>query len=85
MPQRNLVKNGGMLDGVIWLERTSVKKDLALLDKLVENEPAYERWVVDMSGDGFTTSYDKVEDDVLYIKMDDDIVGNPRHVLFSAF
>lgn len=79
--QRNLVKNGGVLDGVIFVERTTDEADLALLTKMIDAEPAYERWHLDMEGKdnfaaGFGGSYDQIEDDVFYVKMDDDIVSS---------
>ncbi|KAF4976568.1 hypothetical protein FZEAL_6779 [Fusarium zealandicum] len=77
--KRNLVKNGGMLDGVIFVERTQETPDLELLDKLLDSEDAYEKWHINMVdsdnfSSGFGNSYDKVEDDVMYVKIDDDIV-----------
>ncbi|KAH7013222.1 hypothetical protein EDB80DRAFT_749022 [Ilyonectria destructans] len=77
--KRNLIKNGGMLDGVIFVERTSDALDLDLLHRLTQSEPAYETWHIEMADDdqfssGFGNSYDRIEDDVLYIKIDDDIV-----------
>ncbi|KAF4444799.1 hypothetical protein F53441_11057 [Fusarium austroafricanum] len=77
--KRNLVKNGGLLDGVIFVERTKDPQDLALLKKLLKSEDAYEKWSVEMSGkdnfsSGFGNSYDRVEDSVMYVKIDDDIV-----------
>ena len=64
-----------MLDGVIIVVRTTKKPDLALLDKMLESEPDYIRWDIDM-GDprGYAAAYDRIQDDILYIKMDDDIV-----------
>ncbi|KAM0501541.1 hypothetical protein ACHAP8_004529 [Fusarium lateritium] len=77
--KRNLVKNGGLLDGVIFVERTKDPQDLDLLQKLLESEDMYQKWQVEMSDDdnfssGFGNSYDRVEDDVMYVKIDDDIV-----------
>ncbi|KAF5025769.1 hypothetical protein F66182_2102 [Fusarium sp. NRRL 66182] len=77
--KRNLVKNGGLLDGVIFVERTQDPQDLDLLNKLLESESTYEKWHVEMSdtdnfSSGFGNSYDKVEDNVMYVKIDDDIV-----------
>ncbi|POR37348.1 Uncharacterized protein TPAR_02439 [Tolypocladium paradoxum] len=72
--KRNLAKNGGLLDGVIWLERTMDSADLALLDKIIETEPDYVRQKVDLSQGGYASSYDDIEDDVMYVKIDDDIV-----------
>ncbi|RSL92558.1 hypothetical protein CEP52_013730 [Fusarium oligoseptatum] len=77
--KRNLVKNGGMLDGVIFVERTQDEQDLKLLAKMLKSEPSYERWKIEMADEdnftsGFGNSYDRVEDDILYVKIDDDIV-----------
>lgn len=85
--QRNLVSNGGLLDGVIWLQRTNNTADLALLDKLIASEPLYERWIVDSIDTtpndlrDYATSYDRIQDDVLYIKIDDDIVRFCLHFM----
>lgn len=75
--QRNLVKNGGVLDSVIFLERTNNKEDLLFLDKLIKSEPAYERRKLDLGAEnnkGFSGAWDGLEDDVMYVKMDDDVV-----------
>lgn len=64
-----------MLDGVIFLERTTDPANVALLDKMIASEPDYIRWKVDLSKDGYASSYDRIEDGVMYIKMDDDIVS----------
>ncbi|OBS21170.1 hypothetical protein FPOA_07508 [Fusarium poae] len=77
--KRNLVKNGGLLDGVIFVERTKDPQDLALLQRLLESEDTYQKWQVEMSDEdnfssGFGNSYDQVEDDIMYVKIDDDIV-----------
>lgn len=61
------------------MQRTDDKKDLAFLDKLIQSEPLYQRWRVDVSDrakeKGYAPSYDHIEDHVMYIKMDDDIVS----------
>ncbi|KAF4468156.1 hypothetical protein FALBO_4974 [Fusarium albosuccineum] len=77
--KRNLVKNGGVLDGVIFVERTRDVEDLSLLSKLLASEEAYEKWHIEMTDEdnftsGFASSYDLIEDDVMYVKIDDDIV-----------
>ncbi|KAH8121914.1 hypothetical protein FP744_10002925 [Trichoderma asperellum] len=72
--KRNLAKNGGLLDGVIFLQRTKKEKDIKFLEKLLASEPDYEKWDIDMSEGGYASSYDLIQDDVLYVKMDDDIV-----------
>lgn len=62
------------------MERTRDPHDLALLNKLIESENTYEKWEVELSDidnftSGFGSSYDRVEDNVMYVKIDDDIVG----------
>lgn len=69
-----MAKNGGLLDGVIFLQRTDKEKDIKFLEKLLASEPDYEKWDIDMDGDGYASAYDHIQDDVLYVKMDDDIV-----------
>lgn len=70
-----------MLDGVIFVQRTRDALDRKLLDELLQSESTYEKWIIDMNGadnfaSGFGNSYDQIEDDVLYVKIDDDIVGH---------
>lgn len=69
-----------MLDGVIFVERTQDEQDLKLLARMLKSESSYERWKIEMSDEdnftsGFGNSYDRVEDGVLYVKIDDDIVS----------
>ncbi|KFG86371.1 hypothetical protein MANI_025096 [Metarhizium anisopliae] len=72
--KRNLVKNGGILDEVIWLQRTQNQADLAFLDKLIHSEAGYSRVDVQHSDGNYASAYDGIEDDVLYVKVDTDIV-----------
>ncbi len=73
--QRNLVSNGGLLDEVLWLQRTEMEQDIAFLDKLVAGEDRYTKKIVQRTdGDGFSTAYDGLDDSTLYIKIDDDVV-----------
>jgi len=63
------------------VERTKDPQDLALLEKLMKSEDAYERWQIEMPDEdnfsnGFADSYDRVEDNVMYVKIDDDIVSS---------
>lgn len=64
-----------MLDSVIFLERTKDLADLALLDRLIASEPDYVRLKVDLDKGGYASSYDAIENGVMYVKMDDDIVS----------
>ncbi|KAK8914951.1 hypothetical protein H634G_09873 [Metarhizium anisopliae BRIP 53293] len=73
--KRNLVSNGGLLDEVVWLQRTNDDEDLALLDRLLESEPQYSRQVIDdANAYDFASSYNIIDDGNMYIKIDDDIV-----------
>ncbi|TWU76100.1 hypothetical protein ED733_007743 [Metarhizium rileyi] len=72
--KRNLAKNGGLLDEVIWLQRTQDEADLAFLDKLIDSEADYRRVDVERTEGGFASAYDGIEDDILYVKVDTDIV-----------
>lgn len=63
-----------MLDEVIFLARTEKKADLEWLDELVAAEPGYSRVDVRTYGKSYASAYDIVEDDIMYIKIDDDIV-----------
>ncbi|TWU70346.1 hypothetical protein ED733_000038 [Metarhizium rileyi] len=72
--KRNLAKNGGVLDEVVWLQRTENKDDLAFLEKLVSSDSHYMRVDVDRTEGGYASAYDGIEDDVLYVKIDTDIV-----------
>jgi hypothetical protein len=63
------------------VERTKDPQDLALLEKLLKSEDTYQRRQVEMADEdnfsnGFANSYDRVEDDVMYVKIDDDIVSS---------
>lgn len=74
--QRNLVRNGGFLDEVVFLARTQVEEDLVWLDKLVTEEPAYTRKDLAFEGIDYATAYDVCENGTMYIKMDDDLVSD---------
>ncbi|KAF4312982.1 hypothetical protein GTA08_BOTSDO01393 [Botryosphaeria dothidea] len=79
--KRNLASNGGFLDEVIWLARTSVEEDLKWLDKLVEEEKAYTRKDLLFEGIDYATAYDIAENGTMYIKMDDDLVFIEDHAI----
>lgn len=60
---------------MIWLERTTNSADLALLEKLIASEPDYTKQKVNLNTSGYASSYDNIEDNMLYIKVDTDIVS----------
>ncbi|KAI1738264.1 hypothetical protein F4680DRAFT_467480 [Xylaria scruposa] len=74
--QKNLAVNGGYLDEVWFMIHTDIEEDLAYLRELVLQRPQY-RIVTPGTcrGFDFTCLWDPVvEDDTIYIKIDDDIV-----------
>jgi hypothetical protein len=72
--KRNLVKNGGMLDEVVWIMRTNITQDIAWLNTLMQSEPAYSQWHVNFTDGDYRGAYDPIENGTMYIKIDDDIV-----------
>lgn len=75
--RQNLASNGGYLDEVWFMVHTTEKGDVKWLRKLTGGEPGYR--FVDL-GDCTTGHYGciweyAVEDDTIYIKIDDDIVS----------
>lgn len=68
-----------MLDGVIFVGRTTDPFDLAFLEELLLSEPDYHRWKIKRpnqsrrKGD-YSVAYERIQDNVMYIKIDDDIV-----------
>ncbi|KAI1365622.1 hypothetical protein F5Y08DRAFT_327953 [Xylaria arbuscula] len=74
--QQNLVVNGGYLDEVWFMIHTDIEEDLSYLNELVMKRPQY--WLVnpgECKGFDFTCMWNPVvEDDTIYIKIDDDII-----------
>lgn len=79
--KRNLARNGGFLDEVIWLARTSVEEDLQWLDAQIAAEPAYTRRDLLFEGIDYASAYDLAENGTMYIKMDDDLVFMEDHAI----
>ncbi|KAI9672502.1 MAG: hypothetical protein M1817_003268 [Caeruleum heppii] len=77
--KKNLVENGGVLDEVVFVARSSDVEDLRWLDDIVTTSDSYSR--VNLTSDGTdasTIDYGKIWDipqkGVMYIKIDDDVV-----------
>ncbi|KAJ4144743.1 hypothetical protein LMH87_003614 [Akanthomyces muscarius] len=82
--KRNLVSNGGLIDEVIWLRRTEAKLDLDFLQKLLDSETRYSKRDVDRTdANGFASAYEGMDDDTLYLKIDDDVVFIDDNALLS--
>ncbi|KAI0444088.1 hypothetical protein F4803DRAFT_573718 [Xylaria telfairii] len=74
--QQNLAVNGGYLDEVWFMVHTKIDEDLVYLNELIERRPQY-KVVLPGACEGFdfTCMWNPVvEDDTIYIKIDDDIV-----------
>lgn len=69
-----------MLDNIIWVQHTTNPPDLVFLDKLIHSEPDYRRLYADdltLTGSpSRATGYDHIENDVTYVKIDDDIASS---------
>ncbi|RYP86643.1 hypothetical protein DL769_000711 [Monosporascus sp. CRB-8-3] len=75
--RQNLAANGGYLDEVWFMVHTTVQDDVEWLENLAATEPGYK--YVDL-GDCTTGHYGcmweyAIDDDTIYIKIDDDIVS----------
>lgn len=74
--KRNLVTNGGFLDEVLFAEHTQHVEDLAWLHELVDTEPLYRS--LPMDDGGYDTVWkNSVDNENMFIKIDDDIVKPP--------
>ena len=88
--QRNLVENGGMLDGVIFIPETGTEKDLDWLRLLADSQPSYKmlgkrnHWSFfkeeqyfpedPSQAYGWNAAWEAVQDGTLYIHVSSEIV-----------
>ncbi|KAI0199284.1 hypothetical protein F4808DRAFT_218989 [Astrocystis sublimbata] len=74
--QQNLAVNGGYLDEVWFMVHTNIEDDLDYLGELVERRSQYQIVATgDCEGSNYACMWNKVvEDDTIYVKIDDDIV-----------
>lgn len=72
--KRNLAKNGGLLDEVIFVAKTDDQEDLDFLDSLLAGEPLYSSYHVNSTGLDFSQMYKSCVRGNIYIKIDDDIL-----------
>ena len=71
--KKNLVTNGGWLDKVRFVVNTDREEDIAYLDVLVDGEELYEKIVIPELGYNEVWK-NGVDEENMYIKIDDDIV-----------
>lgn len=76
--QRNLVRNGGWLDEVMFIMRVNRTVDIVYLHDLTDSIPEYnlhEIYTEEQDDDKpFAEAYKLCEPDTLYVKIDDDIL-----------
>jgi hypothetical protein len=74
--QRNLVRNGGFVDEVIFVVRTDDEADLRFLEELVETNENYSIYTsAEGRGVRFADAWNVVNRGKMYIKIDDDVVS----------
>ncbi|KAK6376884.1 hypothetical protein LTR64_000263 [Lithohypha guttulata] len=81
--ERNLVRNGGWLDEVLWIIRTDHEDDRAFVRELVERTPEYISFETRRGDDSrhYDTIYKQCRNDTIYIKIDDDVVFWEDHAI----
>ena len=75
--RRNLVSNGGWLDGAIWIINTREQMDINFLEELIKEVPEYSQHIVA----GYEYAYQILERNTTYIKIDDDVVFMEDHTI----
>ncbi len=83
--QQNLVENGGSLDQVLFVVKTTDVEDLKWLDQLVNTSDSYTRFDLPNINVNFGQVWDIFERGIMYVKIDDDVVRiSPLHsVMFG--
>jgi hypothetical protein len=71
--KRNLVKNGGVMDEVIFVVHTDVKEDLVYLDQIVNGTEGYKKHEQEKQFDGWVGPWELVERGNIYIKIDGEL------------
>jgi hypothetical protein len=74
MIQRNLVENGGFLDEIMFVIKTTIADDLAYLDELIGTSKSYKKQTIDDPKGPHGLAWTIVERGVMYVKIDDDVV-----------
>ena len=78
--QRNLKRNGGLLDEVIFVVRTKIEEDLSWLEQLLHTTPEYTKYTLaKRRNEEYADSWNSVQNGTTYIKIDDDTVSRLLH------
>ena len=73
--QRNMVDNGGLLDEIVFIAKTSDKDDLAYLEELLASNPKYSAQYHNRDGFDYSQMWGVCEKGNVYVKIDDDVVS----------
>lgn len=68
--KRNLVRNGGVMDEVVFVVNTKNKTDLDYLDRIVNGTVGYKKRLTEGKLDGWTEKWELAERGNIYIKID---------------
>jgi hypothetical protein len=71
--KRNLVKNGGVMDEVIFVVHTDNKEDLLYLDQIVNSTDGYKKHEQEKKFDGWVGPWELVERGNIYMKIDGEL------------
>ena len=63
------------MDGIIFVVKTEVPEDLAYLEELLASNEAYSAQYQHQGGFDYSQMWNTCEKGVMYVKIDDDVVG----------
>lgn len=77
--QQNLKENGGLLDEVLFVTKTTNVEDLEWLDRLIPTSESYKKRILPDPGINFGMTWEGgiFERGKMYLKIDDDVVSPP--------
>jgi hypothetical protein len=73
--KRNLVRNGGIMDEVVFVVHTDIQADLLYLDQIVNGTEGYKKHEQEKKFDGWVGPWELVERGNIYIKIDGEFFG----------
>ncbi|CAF9934625.1 MAG: hypothetical protein HETSPECPRED_009296 [Heterodermia speciosa] len=72
--KQNLKENGGLLDEVLFVTKTTNVEDLEWLDQLIPTSKSYKKRILPDPGINFGMTWDIFERGKMYLKIDDDVI-----------
>ena len=70
-----MVENGGLLEQIIFIAKTSDHEDLAYLDELLASNDKWTAVYHNAEGFDYSKMWDVAEKGNVYVKIDDDVVS----------